>query len=491
MSEKTPIFRSIIKGTMILGGSQVFTILINVVRGKLVAIILGAYGMGLNSLIQSCMAPFQQLFSFGLPTPAVRSISLEQGEDRLHTIVAFRRVLAIMSLLGTGFMMLSSRWLSQLTLGNARYTNWFLGLAIALFFTILSMGECAILQGLRKLKKYAIATVIAPLIGLVAGVPIYYIYGIQGIIPTLCIIAFLSWLVARIEASRSLPTIPYQPWNYTFRIGREMMTLGGAMMLAGFIGTGCTYLLNTYIRSLCMEDIGFYQAATSITLQCTSMIFASMATDYFPHLSSIVHDRREATSLIQQEGEIVLLVITPIILLLILFAPLIVEVLLTSEFLCIVPMLRMLAISFLGRAYCFPQDYICIAKGDKQWFFWVEGIFSNVKTIGLAIGGYAMFGLIGLGYAALANAAIDILSSTIFNRIRYGISYEWQYMCLFAVCMLLCVASLAVSLHGNTLTEYAMLSAITIFGCVFAMRCLDQRIEIRELIRTKLHKHSV
>lgn len=491
MSEKTPIFRSIVKGTMILGGSQLFTIAINVIRGKLVAIILGAYGMGLSSLVQSALAPFQQLFTFGLPTPAVRSISLEKGLDRLHTIVAFRRLLACLSLSGAAVMSVFSPWLSQLTFGNDKYSVWFLGLSLALLFTILSIGEVSILQGLRRLKMYALTTIVAPVAGLVIGVPLYYFYGVQGIVPTLGIIAFISWLVARIEVERNLPALPHQSWNYTLSIGRDMLTLGGTMMVAGFIGAVCTYALNTYIRSISIEDIGFYQAATSITIQCTSMIFSSMATDYFPYLTSIINDRPRAAELVQQEGEIVLLIITPAILLLILLAPLFIEVLLTHEFLCITPVLRMLALSFLARAYCFPQDYICIAKGDKRWFFWVEGVFSNIKTIALAIACYSVFGLMGLGYAALIGAVIDILSSTILNHVRYGIRYEWQYIRLFILCLGLCTAALITALHGNSALEQTVLIAITAVGCILALRSLDKRVKICAFIRNKFHRQTV
>lgn len=491
MSEKTPIFRNIVKGTMILGGSQIFTMLINIIRGKFIAIILGAYGMGLYSLIQSSLAPFTQLFSFGLPTPAVRSISVEKGRERLHCIVAFRRILACLALLGTTTMALSAQLLSRFTFGNEEYSCWFLMLSLTLLFTLLGTGECAILQGLRKLKMYAIATIVAPLFGLVIGIPLYYVYGVQGISPTLLITAMASWLIARMEVNRILPRLPQQSWRYTYHLGHNMATLGGTIMVAGFIGSGCTYLLNTYIRSLSVEHIGFYQAATAITLQCTTMIFASMATDYFPHLSSIIEDRSKATTLVQQEGEIIILAMTPIILLLILFAPLIVRVLLTNEFLGIVPLLRMLAVSFIGRAYCFPQDYICIAKGDRQWFFWIEGVFTNVKTIVLSIGGYAMFGLLGLGYAAIANAAIDIISSSIFNHIRYGVSYEWKYLRLFSVCLGFCLLSFAVTQWGHSLHEYAIVATITGIGSIFTLRSLGKRIEIMELIRSKFNKQRL
>ena len=46
-------YRSILKGTSIFGGMQVFLILINLVRGKFVAMFLGPEGMGISSLFNA------------------------------------------------------------------------------------------------------------------------------------------------------------------------------------------------------------------------------------------------------------------------------------------------------------------------------------------------------------------------------------------------------------------------------------------------------
>ncbi|MFK1880757.1 hypothetical protein ACIXEK_02480 [Bacteroides fragilis] len=40
-------YRTILKGTAIFGGVQVFNIVINLIRGKLVALFLGPEGMGI------------------------------------------------------------------------------------------------------------------------------------------------------------------------------------------------------------------------------------------------------------------------------------------------------------------------------------------------------------------------------------------------------------------------------------------------------------
>jgi len=53
-------YRSILKGTSVFGGVQVFQILINMVRGKFVALFLGPDGMGVSALLTSATSTVQQ-----------------------------------------------------------------------------------------------------------------------------------------------------------------------------------------------------------------------------------------------------------------------------------------------------------------------------------------------------------------------------------------------------------------------------------------------
>ena len=63
---KKSSYRGIMKGTAIFGGVQVFNILINVIRGKLVAFLLGPEGMGISALFVSTTNIITQFTGFGL-----------------------------------------------------------------------------------------------------------------------------------------------------------------------------------------------------------------------------------------------------------------------------------------------------------------------------------------------------------------------------------------------------------------------------------------
>ena len=157
----------------------------------------------------------------------------------------------------------------------------------------------------------------------------------------------------------------------------------GIVMTAGtLLGTLTTYALTVYISRLgSLNDVGFYQAASTITTQYVGLIFTAMAADYYPHLSGLIKtDVKEAFRLVNQQTEIISLIMTPIIMLLILSAPVAISILLTDEFLETGRMVRLLGMAGIFKALCFPMDYIAYAKSDTPFIFWVETVWGCAKT---------------------------------------------------------------------------------------------------------------
>ncbi len=475
------------KGTAVFGGTQLFTMLANIIKGKFTAVILSTGGMGISSLLNSALVPMQQLFTFSLPTAAVRDIANEET-PRLKSgkVLAFRRTLFILAALGMIIMAASAPLFSVSTFGNDAHTLWFVELSIALLFLILTSGENAVLQSYRQLKSLALCNVVGALCGLLFGIPLYYFYGVDGIAPSIVIMSVVTFLFS-LHFTRQLPVVGVsQPWSETWRCSRDMLLFGGAMMIAAVIGSLSTYFVNTFIRSYgSIDDVGLFQAANTITLQCTSLVFAAMATDYYPHLSSVVDNHEETCKLVRQQGEIVVLVIASVASLLVCFAPLAVRLLLTSDFDSLVPLLRLIAVSFMGRAFCFPLDYVCLARGDKSFFFWVDGVWTNIKTFALLVSGYYFFGLIGLGYAILLNALIDIFMSFTLNKLRYGITYDRGVLRLYLPLLLMLVLQLAVSFLADSTLSQSLTLLLALIICIFSYVQLDRRIGFKSILRKR------
>ena len=204
MNKQQASYRQIMKATSLFGGVQVFQIIISVVRSKFVAILLGPSGMGIVGLLTSTTGLVAGLTNFGLGTSAIKNISeanATEDEQRISKVISvMRRLMWITGILGAVITLLFSPWLSQFTFGNREYTGAFIWISITLLLNQLSTGELVFLQGLRRLQDLAKANVYGSVAGLIVTIPLYYKFGVQGIVPVIIITAiitlFFSWYFA-------------------------------------------------------------------------------------------------------------------------------------------------------------------------------------------------------------------------------------------------------------------------------------------------------
>ena len=84
--EKKGAYRNILKGTAIFGGVQVFNILINLIKGKLIAIILGPLGMGISALLTTTIGTITQFASLGISVSAMRELARSHTEGDIYSL---------------------------------------------------------------------------------------------------------------------------------------------------------------------------------------------------------------------------------------------------------------------------------------------------------------------------------------------------------------------------------------------------------------------
>lgn len=404
-------------------------IVANVLRGKMVAVLLGTVGLGISSLYMSSLMPLQQFFSMGMPlavVSALAALSSEVDADRrmlAAKVEAYRRMLFLLAVFGGFIVIIAAPWLSEFAFGSTDNTLHYMVLAAALVFLIMEGGEMALLQSRRQMKEVALRNVVNALAGLLIGVPLYWWLGVEGIVPAIVISAAAVWCYTRWQTRRLGLHQRSQSWTATWRLSRGVISLGFFMMLAALFGTITTYAVNAAIRYMGgVGDVGLYQAASSITGQYVGLVFAAMATDYYPRLASLVEDREDVVQLVEREWRVVMLIITPLVALLILTAPLLIRILLTEEFLPLTGVVRLMGLAIVCRAACFPLDYVSMAYGRKQYFFWMEGVWCNVKTFGITVVFYYFWGLEGLGWGALVSGLVDVVVTSVCTHLFFGIS---------------------------------------------------------------------
>ena len=494
MSDNRSSYRTIIKGTAIFGGVQVFNILINILRGKFVAILLGPAGMGISTLFSSTTNTISQFTSFGLNFSAVREISTakETGDiNRLdRTAQVLRTLVFFLGILAAIIIILGAPWLSKVAFGNYEHIWGFVALSVMLFFSAKSAAETTLLQGTRSLKCLAKASIIGSVTGLVSGIPLYYFFGVKGIVPAMIILALVSYSANKYFSKKLQLSHQHVTFKDAFKEGKQMLSLGIVMMAATLIGTVTLYITNVYIRKHgSLDDIGLYQAATSITNQYVGLIFTAMSVDYFPRLAAISHDKLKVRETVTHQVEIVMLIITPLLIGIIVTAPILIRILLAKEFLSIAPLVRLLGMCLFFKAFAYPIGYISFSKGDKKAFFWLEGVFGNTKTLIFNIIGYTMGGLIGLGVSFILSIILYLIVLLIFVKIRYDFTISRKLLLTIMPLFLALSTSLTVfHIYQESLFSYLVSTIFLVLASYYSYRMLDERVDIKDFVLSKIRK---
>ena len=121
----TTSYRSIFKATSLFGGVQVYQILIQILRSKIIAVLLGPMGVGVLGLFQSAHELVKQITSFGLAQSAVREVSSSYAKgsevDIAYTISILRKLVWFTGLLGTFILLFASPIFSYTSFGSYEY----------------------------------------------------------------------------------------------------------------------------------------------------------------------------------------------------------------------------------------------------------------------------------------------------------------------------------------------------------------------------------
>lgn len=486
-SEEKDSYRQIMKATSIFGGVQVFNIVIAIVRSKAIALLLGPAGMGVVGLLTSTTGLISSLTNFGLGTSAVRDIAeaqAENNEERMgKTSAIFRKLVWLTGSLGALLCLILSPLLSQLTFGNSDYTWSFVFLSISLLIGQLTAGQNVLLQGTRKLKYLAFANMLGSVASVFVALPLYYFYGEKGIVPAIIIMALVTFVVAT-NFSRKLSIKKVKvSFSETLKQGTGMLKLGFMLSLSGLISVFVSYMIQIYIANYGnIADVGLYNAGFQIIGTYVGMVFTAMATDYFPRLSGVANDDEKRNILVNQQGEIAILILFPIILIFLVFIPYIIQFLYSSKFLPIVEMIIWAAFAMFFKAGSWAIAFQFLAKGSSKLFF-INELTANIYLLIFNSAGYHFFGLSGLGYSFLLTYIIYVLQVYLLTAHHYNFSLTMSFFKTFMLSILVSGLCLLLVMSVTNFFRYAIGTVLILGASSYSIHQLNLKTEILDKIK--------
>jgi antigen flippase len=478
-------YGEIIKSSATIGGSTVLNILIGVVRTKVMAVLLGPAGFGLFGVYWSVANLARTAAGMGINSSGVRQIAQAAGLNDVQciarTTTTLRRISILLGVLGTALLIIFSRPIATVTFGNDQNHSAIVLLSVSVFFQLVSDGQSALLQGMRRILDLARSNVLGAIFGTLTSIALVYFLREKGIVPAIVVVSFISFLFS---------------WKFSHKLqiqathlsGAQMREEASALMKLGFafvastmatLGTG--YLIRIIIlHRIGYEATGFYQAAWTLGGLYVNVILEAMGTDFYPRLTAHAHDNALCNRLINEQIHVGLLLAGPGVLATLTLSPLLIPIFYSAKFVAVVGVLRWMCLGTLLQVATWPLSYMIAAKGRQAVFFQTELVLC---LIDVALAWYCVqaFGLIGVGFAFFASRVLfGFLLLPVAQKISH---FKWSAENKVIGLSFLCLNGIVFAgFYLLPLIWAGCLGAFTIAVCgIYSLRTVAKLVSISRL----------
>jgi PST family polysaccharide transporter len=399
-------YGQVLKSSALIGGSSLVTLVLRMIRSKVIALLLKEKGLGLLGLYNPVSDLTRTIAGLGINISGVRQIAetVQKGDAAqiARTVTALRRLSFLSGSLGAILLVILCRPVSWLTFGDYDHARSVALLGVSVFFLDVSAGQAALVQGMRRIADLARMNVWGAVYGTVLTIPIIYLMGDRGVVPSLVCVGGMGiltswWYARKVTVERVRMT-----WRDIYGEAAILLKLGIVFMASGLFAMAAAWMIPAIIRhKLGLANVGYYAAAWGLSGFGVNFILQAMGTDFYPRLTGVAGDHPECNRLVNEQVEIGLLIGGPGVLAMLSFAPFLMEVFYSKRFGPAAATFSWICAGMFIRVVSWPLGFVIMAKGEQKLFFWIE-LLGNTAWAGLAWVGVQMFNLEGAGMAFFA-----------------------------------------------------------------------------------------
>jgi enterobacterial common antigen flippase len=421
-------YGQILKSSAMIGGSSMLNIAIGIVRTKAMAVFLGPAGFGLMGLYGSITDLAQAIAGMGINSSAVRQIAESVGsgdtERIARTVAVLRRTSIILGILGAMLLVVFARQISHLTFGDDQHATEVALLSLAVFFTLVSGAQGALIQGMRRISELARMGVLGALFGAFITIPVVYFLRDRGVVPALVGIAVMSFVTSWWYSRKVQIQAPVMTSSEVGREAAALLKLGLAFMASGFLTMGAAYAVRTMVlRIVGFVAAGYYQSAWTLGGLYVGFILQAMGADFYPRLTAVSRDHIECNRVVNEQARVSLLLAGPGVLATITFTPIVIALFYSAKFDAAVGVMRWICLGMALRVITWPMGFILLAKGESKLFFLVD-LAWTVVNVCLSWTCIHYFGLNGAGIAFFGSYVFHGL--LVYPIVRKLSGFRWS-----------------------------------------------------------------
>jgi O-antigen/teichoic acid export membrane protein len=418
-----PMF-DILKAALKVGVATLAGLLGWVVAGKILALTLGAAGVGLFGLLRQLLQNLTLIGSLngqlalvqGIASRTTRGTQLRFAGSVFHIQVILGGALA-------AALLVLAPWLGPWLIPDSRSVALLRWLALAMVVTVAQAYWIGLLNGHRLINSLvksqmlgpiAVLLLVFPMVWLVRrGYPFGFVLMLGG--PAAVITFSAAW------SARQAAWMPEMwAWGIDRNDALVFFRMSAVLLVAGVVTTGAQFFESWLVaRRLGLAEAGQFWTAWAISMSYVTLVLGSLGSYYMPSLSRLA-DPEARRCLIRSYLGLSLIAMPVIASLLIVIKPWIIRGMFSPALLPALKVMRWMLIGDFFKGLAWVLAFPMLALNDMKWFFWSEVGFS-FGMAGAAWLWLSRRGSIeGLGLIFMLLYIVYLLVMVIYVRARHG-----------------------------------------------------------------------
>jgi enterobacterial common antigen flippase len=428
--------KSILKATAVLSSASLISVLVGLILAKASATLLGPQGLGLMGLLQSLVGLAALIAGMGVSAGLVRAgaKALAQQDERQAAALSSGAWLLCLTLgVPAALLLVLLRTpLSHMMLGGTEHSGAVVLMAPTLLLMLATLIQTSILNAHHRIGDLARVAVTSSVSGGILTVFFIWRWRAGGIAPGMLAVSVASWAVSyyylrRLRSGASVAV----PRRDARSAARELLRFGAPYTASMLVGGGVQLIIPALVlHTLGGDGVGFYRAATMISVTYLGFLLNAMAQDYYPRISAASDEPIVLTQLINDQLRLVLLLSGPIILGMLALVPYLVPLVYSARFAPTSNLLEWQLIGDLFKFSAWTMSFVILARSGSKMFFITE-LFGGSCLLLSSWFGMRWFGLSGLGIGFILTCGLYLLLCWGITRRGLGLRWTTENKLLF------------------------------------------------------------
>jgi O-antigen/teichoic acid export membrane protein len=468
----------------LLGIQHFASIILGLVRTKILAVTLGPYGVGIASQAISFFVMIQGIVALGMGGGFTKLIaeykSHEDYESINKTLITLMVVYVSAGLVLLGVSIVFAQPLSAWAFDDPAYGNLIIMVAAAGVIWSQYLVVLFLFRGLFKWREYTQAATIGYAFNILLSVGLIYWLGVTGAVLSIVVAQAINLMIAEVILHRNvMPHYQLDYWHYRpdKQIFRALLRYMGPVVSVQFFATFAgVFIRSEIIRELGAEANGYFQAVWGISLAYMGFIINAVHTYGVPKVASLLGERDERVRVQNNMLRMGLLLTSPITIILLCFREIWIPLLYSAAFMVAGPLLFWQFAADLIRVIRQNMNVVLVPL-ERLGYLLVDGTLLWGGWILLSMIFIPRFGLIGVPMAYFLINILMLLVAYLYHRRVIGFVLSSENKAMVAKLGLLLGAGFVIAYAVTSLPARIILSGGVI---VLMLLWLPSRYELAQ-----------